>query len=224
VPELDKLVKLSRLFGITLDELVDGAPPTPAEPSAGTAAPRRAAFPPRKIVGSALLGIACLCVILGALLSGLGEGLILAVPFVLCGAVCFAARRYPGLWCAWALYLLAAVFFTYATGITWRLVFLTPYYEPSMNYLRLATAWVEVLLTLLLICWTAVRFCRPKGPVTRKKRLLLAAGWLGWMLLYLCPGPGLPYGAYVLLNQLLVILLAVLVTATVRVVCSKKSN
>ena len=51
VPELDKLVKMSKLFGVTLDELVNGpAGPTPSEQSTGVHLP-----PTRILAGSVML-------------------------------------------------------------------------------------------------------------------------------------------------------------------------
>ena len=50
VPELEKLVKLSELFGVTLDELVKGERPAPAGaevPEPATAPPARQGVPPR---------------------------------------------------------------------------------------------------------------------------------------------------------------------------------
>ena len=59
-PELDKLVKLSEVFGVSLDELVlekksetqEKAPPAPVQPERH--------FPARKIIGTILL---CFCVL-----------------------------------------------------------------------------------------------------------------------------------------------------------------
>ena len=63
VPDLDKLVKLSRLFGVTLDELVKGeasaAPEGEAAPAAEAPNPEvkivRTGPPVRAVVGAALL-------------------------------------------------------------------------------------------------------------------------------------------------------------------------
>ena len=52
-PDLDKLVKLSRFFGVTLDELVTGDTPPAPEP---------AAAPPRKVSGRRIAGFIFLCI------------------------------------------------------------------------------------------------------------------------------------------------------------------
>ena len=104
VPDLDKLVKLSQLFGVTLDELVTGA-----EPQLKVETPSRSwclrRMPGRKIAGIILFCMAFLAFLIPTVLGGILVGLILAVPFLVCGIICFLVRKRPGLWCAWAAYL-----------------------------------------------------------------------------------------------------------------------
>lgn len=108
VPDLDKLIKLSQLFGVTLDELVTGAepqlkvetPPVMVSPS----------MPGRKIAGIILFCMAFLAFLIPTGLGGILIGLILAVPFLVCGIICFLVRKRPGLWCAWAAYLAVYIF------------------------------------------------------------------------------------------------------------------
>ena len=102
-PDLDKLVKLSRVFGVTLDELVCGAQLKPESP---TYIPQleKTRTPLRVVVGIVLLCMAFLTFWGGALLDGhLGSGLLLAAPFVLCGVICLLVPWHPGLVCAWTM-------------------------------------------------------------------------------------------------------------------------
>ncbi|MFR2750707.1 MAG: helix-turn-helix domain-containing protein [Dysosmobacter welbionis] len=118
VPDLDKLIKLSQLFRVTLDELVTGAepqlkvetPPVMVSPS----------MPGRKIAGIILFCMAFLAFLIPTVLGGILVGLILAVPFLVCGIICFLVRKRPGLWCAWAAYLAVYIFCYYGTRISWR--------------------------------------------------------------------------------------------------------
>ena len=77
VPELDKLVKLSDVFGITLDELVRGAaqPGEPKEEKENVSQPtviiERKGMEPHRIVALALL---CTSLVLTVLLAGFGGG------------------------------------------------------------------------------------------------------------------------------------------------------
>lgn len=162
VPDLDKLVKLSGVFGVTLDELVLGERPAPAPDPVPPAPPPHAAFPPRKIAGAILLCMGFLVVLSCTLLGSLLAGAALRLSLLLCGAVCFLLRTHTGLWCAWAVCIPVDVYLRYATGIDWRLTLFTPHFQPSMNYIRLAVAWGQLAAMVLLVFLTAV--------LLRKKR------------------------------------------------------
>ncbi|MGM9618963.1 MAG: helix-turn-helix domain-containing protein [Oscillospiraceae bacterium] len=188
VPELEKLVRMSALFGVTLDELVKGpqeetetgtaeAPadgPIPAEPEEETAcgakdAPKAAAetasapngFSWRKLTGVLLLCLGFLTFLLVMLLGDPLSGLVLASPLLLCGLICLLVRRHPGLCCGWALYALAAVFVRYAIGarVGWPI---------SAAVIRQGTAaWTaavlgELLFLAALIFATARAFWKRK--------------------------------------------------------------
>lgn len=191
VPDLDKLVKLSRVFGVTLDQLVTGA-----DPSAEEAPPREAGAPPapvsgrlpgRKIAGIVLFCMAFLAFIVLTAVGGVLAGLVLAVPFAVCGVICFAARRRPGLWCAWALYLMADVFFHYGTGLNWRYIFRTFSWVQMGTPVYVIAAWVQVLATLALLIATVRSFRREPLLLTRRSAVVLAALWLGFLAAYLLP-------------------------------------
>ena len=116
IPELDKLLRLAELFGVTLDELVKGesAQPeaargeVPDKESAGayTAAPPAARRETRQIVGTILLCFGALIGILIMLFAGTLAGFILALPLFVCGTICLTVRHRTGLWCAWVMYLM----------------------------------------------------------------------------------------------------------------------
>lgn len=108
LPDLDRLIALSGLYNITLDELVKGAAPSPA-PADGTQA---AAFPPeaspaaaekpaekpasggQKTVGYILLGVGLLCAVLALFLNW--ALLIPAGYLLICAVLCLTLRRYAG--------------------------------------------------------------------------------------------------------------------------------
>lgn len=104
LPDLDRLIALSGLYNITLDELVKGAAPSPA-PADGTQA---TAFPPeaspaaaekpasggQKTVGYILLGVGLLCAVLALFLNW--ALLIPAGYLLICAVLCLTLRRYAG--------------------------------------------------------------------------------------------------------------------------------
>lgn len=164
VPELDKLVQLSELFGVSLDELVRGeaaAPrPAPAAPTA-PAAPERGQ---RKLVGVILLCFGALALFLLLLLGGGWFSLLCGLPLLLCGLICLSVRRRTGLCCAWAVWLCVELYLRCGTGIRWSDILLTPVWTPEMNYVRLLLAWGMALAPVLLICCTVRSFRDARYP------------------------------------------------------------
>lgn len=111
VPELDKLVKMAKLFEISLDELVNGeAFPTREAPAPSEAPEPRViyvekpVFPAVKqqyIIGSAIL----FCALIYGLILYNGRydmvvNLLLVLPVLACGLVYLFTER-PLIWCGW---------------------------------------------------------------------------------------------------------------------------
>jgi len=182
VPELDKLVKLSECFGVTLDELVKGKKPV-GEPKGGApeqvvTVVRQESMPGRKIAGIVLLCMAFVVLLLLTVMGGFLTGLILAVPFLLCGLICLFVKRFPGLYCAWAILLLGLAFLRYATSIHWSLIFLTFQFEESWNYTRLIAAWIVFFIMVAVVVWTVMAYRKDPIDLTGRKRFFFVGGWL----------------------------------------------
>lgn len=184
VPDLDKLVKLSQLFGVSLDELVlDRKPPceeAPREdpPPPVTVVVQRERTPGRKVAGVILLCMAFLVLLLLTAMGGLLTGLVLALPFLLCAAICFLARRRSGLWCAWTMYYLADVYLICFTGLRWRFLFVPATYA-YYSGAHFISAAVQITFMLALIAATARSFRNAPLPAARRNKLLLLAGAAG---------------------------------------------
>lgn len=100
-PELEKLIQLAKIFGITLDALVQDAPQEPAKPEKPTmeTVPHTSGFfTPARIVGLILFTSA----LLGGLLSLIfpsdltGFVLFLCGYLLICGLICITVRKNPG--------------------------------------------------------------------------------------------------------------------------------
>lgn len=130
VPELDKIVKLADLFGVSVDELVrDGEEPQPPPPQGEAAAPRvvyvERRLAPTQIVGAVLLALGLLGVILGVAVSGntgtytalAGCGMVmLGLPFLL-------SRKHPFLIAGWVVLALGCLCLNPYTSIApWGLL------------------------------------------------------------------------------------------------------
>ena len=240
VPDLDKLVKLSQLFGVTLDELVTGAEPQPKAETPPQQVVVSHRMPGRKIAGIVLFCMAFLAFLVLTALGGLLEGLILAVPFLVCGVICFLARKRPGLWCAWALYLMADVFFRYATGLSWTYIFFTFYWELLGTPVYTIAAWIQVLVTLVLLIGTVRAFRTSPSLPSRRNRIVLALVWAGFLLsrLSISPiahliltldSPAVSIGALMMLTSAVqgivsLILLAIALTLSARMIAAWRAS
>ena len=156
VPELDKLVQLAGLFGVTLDGLVGREPPSPEAPPAAVTASRP---PTRVIVGAALLGAGLLWTLLYLALRRALP--LLGLYLSLCGALCLLIKRRPGLVIGW-LTLAALIPFTWRfTSIRMFSVFSPAYYKNTGLAAQLLS-WAMWLYLAALAAVTARAAKRPR--------------------------------------------------------------
>lgn len=192
IPELDKLLRLAELFGMTLDELVKGesaqgtaadracaetAAPTEAA-GAYTAAAPAARRETRQIAGIILLCFGALIGVLIALLGGTLAGFLLALPLFVCGTICLTVRRRTGLCCAWALYVCFALYMRFAAGVVAGNIFLTFSRLFRLNPLRLAISWSVALVLLTLVACTLRSYRTLTLRWERRSIALLTIGWI----------------------------------------------
>lgn len=222
VPELDKLIRMCELFGVSMDELVRGRKEEAETPPAPSVTVVRDGGPNRKTVALVLFCLSAAVWLVFTLLGGFLEGLVFATPFLLCGLTCLIFKRNIGLWCVWVLFCTVNMFLRYATGITWRLTLFSLQYEPSMNYARLAVAWVEVACVVALLVVTVVRLGKQPLAVTKKRIVWLVVGWvfygLSWIRLSFDPLGIWGNLYYYLSDWVQFILCAVVLTYTVRLI------
>ena len=157
IPELDKLLKLSELFDVTLDELVRGEEVPKTETAMPAAQTVPASFAPqatperekrRTIAGTVSLCTGAVILVFCLLLAGDPlTGLLFASPFLICGIICFAVKQRVGLCCGWAVYLCIDLYLRFATGLSWTTIFMTHLWTAQMNYARLSIISGEIFLT-----------------------------------------------------------------------------
>ena len=174
IPELDKLLKLSELFGVTLDELVNGEEISKVGVVSVSEHEKH-----HSIAGMVLLCTGVVIMILCLLLaSDLLAGLLLALPFIICGIICFVAKKHVGLCCGWTIYLCVDLYLRFATGISWTTIFMTHIWTAQMNYARLVIAWAQFIGMLIMIVCTVRSYRELKLPMTNKEVAWLIIGWL----------------------------------------------
>ena len=206
VPELDKLIKMSDLFDVSLDVLVGRAVPAATAPAQPTLR-WLSSIPTRKLVGGILFICAFLFFLAFIIKNSIWEGFLFTLPLVGCGLVCFFCPRHTGLWCAW---MLCAPFLL----------------MPMEQYIRIDIASLIDLFTQIpLLAFTVLSFRKEKLEMNRFLHYFLGAGWISWffwLLIWLggmnrqpvlFEGLSLPY----LVDTLLFPLFTVLLTTTVRV-------
>lgn len=178
VPEVERLVAMSEIFGVTLDELVRGdkaAPPDRASADTerrGEVTLTEPAFPIRKIAGTILFCFAFLTFLVITILGGVLSGVVFASPFALCGAVCFIFKKRIGLWCCWSVFFAVDLYFSMATALNRANILHTFSWTYSMNYMILALSWVSFLVMLSLMIWTAISL--RKSEIGKRKSAITA--------------------------------------------------
>lgn len=183
VPELDKLVSLSQIFGVSLDELVLGkqpqAPTPPPDPQVIYIEQQPQSG--KKTAGVILLCFSAIVWLLVSLLGDLAAGLVLAAPFLACGLICLFVRQNVGLWCLWVLYSFADLYLRFATGVNIRFGF-TPRIYAGGYTLHLIVAWVNIAIFAALVTATALRL-RPILPKTVRGNATGAGiAWGAWLV------------------------------------------
>ena len=173
IPELDKLLKLSELFGVTLDELVNGEENSKVGVVSVSEHEKH-----HSIAGMVLLCTGVVIMILCLLFAGdLLAGLLLASPFMICGVICFVVKKHVGLYCAWIVYLCVDLYLRFAAGLSWTTIFMTHIWTAQMNYTRLVIAWVQFIGMITMIVCTACSYRTLKLPMTKKEVTWLIIGW-----------------------------------------------
>lgn len=189
VPDLDKIIKLAELFGVSLDELVlnkstcEAKKAQAEETSASQYSPaqpqiiiQKAPASGRKTAGTILLCMAFLVILVCTIIAGaegLLSGILFASPFIICGIICFTVTQHTGLWCAWAVYLCVDAYLRVATGISWKTILWSFYYAADMKYTTsLLVGWAEFAIMLALMGWTIGTFA--KEPCEIKKKTVIS--------------------------------------------------
>lgn len=196
VPDLDKIIRLSEIFDITIDELVKGVTQDKTDETTYSTLkteqkveyiyvqPQNASMEGRKIAGIILFCMATLFTFGILFATGSLGGILYAIPFIICGIICFTVKKNTGLWCAWTVYAMVDIFMRWGTSINPNLIFMTFQFTPQMNYTRLAAAWVWVILLIVLVVFTAVRLKDTPVKDTKKLKTKLSVGWAVYILLY----------------------------------------
>ncbi len=167
VPELEKLLRMSEVFGVTLDALVKGDVPQEG-PQAQGAAPvqqtlvvERRGTPLRVILGILALCLGALLLFIMLLLHGAADlwaVFFFVAPFLLSGVLALAVRRHTALAVGWALWLFYRLTVACLTGA-----------QLSLRALLYAGGVSRFVSWLFLLSLAALIFGTARALKNRKK-------------------------------------------------------
>ncbi len=178
VPELSKLVRLSEVFGVTLDELVsDEESSKPERRPADSPSAVYGKLMVRRGLGTALLIIGVTELILFTMSVGLPIALIISFPAIASGILCYTPCRRPVLWCAWSVYLAADVFIRYGCFINWRMALSPAAYQAGEISTGLIMAFVQLVGMIVMPVITAISYRDKKCDLNKKQSALLPFLW-----------------------------------------------
>ena len=155
VPDLDKLITLSEIFDITLDELVKGPQPTvitmPSnEENAATESSLKDVRPriseTQRIIGFILIAVGLLGTVLGLIFTS--NLLTLTLLLMIFGILCLTIKRHVGLIIGWIILIPSFFILPFMTGIT----------PLGILYMfrHLGDAKINLSMLLAILYWTCV--------------------------------------------------------------------
>ncbi len=158
VPELDKLIMLSNLFNISMDELVrdelieketdEGK--KSAEKSIPETAVTGKQMNTQKIIGFILLGAGIICLPL-LFLTGPAV-LIFSAAFIIFSLICFFIKKYAGLIIAWILTIAAMLFIPICTYVNIFFFVQRNWYHQTFTPENFLVVCLWIWVISLIIC------------------------------------------------------------------------
>lgn len=157
VPDLDNLIKLSEIFGVSLDTLVKGSSTqTDNTITAANAAPSVSSsknISMQKIIGLLLLCMSFISFLLVTIFVDLLSGLIIGAPFFAFSILCLTFKKHAGLACAWVIYVCIDLFLRLGSHASWSAIFAFSLYQKENSWIFII-AWILFLLLVILLILT----------------------------------------------------------------------
>lgn len=157
VPELDKLIMLSDLFHITIDELVRDELPEKStdeekentEKNSPETVIINKQMSTQKIIGFILLGAGILSLPLLFLIGS--TALIFSTTFIFFSLICFFIKKYAGLFIAWILTIATLIFFPTCTSVNiFFFLYGSLYYKMfTLQTFVAVCLWIWIILLII---------------------------------------------------------------------------
>ncbi len=177
VPDLDKLVKMSELFQISLDALVKQEGIAASTVHAYTEPPAKPK-PPHYTAGIVLFCTSIIVFVMGLFFNYLIISLALTAPLLLCAIYCLCMRRHAGLACLWTIYTAVYIHLALGTGVSSvfsvLLAFIRGFGNNNTRYLLIVIPLA--IVELALVAYTVWHFRNHCIKIGKKLIILTAIG------------------------------------------------
>lgn len=183
-PELDKLLAMTSIFEVSLDELIKGEKPVGKEIVVNVDTKHSRHF----IAGLVFLIGGIVVTLIMILLSGSILGAVIGLPFIVCAMICFFVRKHTALWCGWTVFTFVDLYMRYATGIIPSHILQSFKWTYEMNYARLAFAWIQFIVILLMIAVSVKSFGISKVEIGKKAVTKTVIAVIVFAVLYVLSG------------------------------------
>lgn len=191
VPELDKLLRMSDIFGLTLDELVKGEAPanSPAVQAADPGKFTAWLQNNRRLILRFAAGFICLiiavnCLALACFVAGKPIFVTMAITLAACALICFITAGHTLFFCLAAVFIAANIHCGIFHDSAWMVILHKVFYTGVRLRTHLYIGWglLAAMWAMLAYClWT---FRKLQLPATGLAAAALCLGWficLGWI-------------------------------------------
>lgn len=221
VPDLDKLILMSEIFSVTIDEIVKGEDEKAPTIKAAEESSVPAFGKTQIIIGCILLTAG----LVGSLIS-FAVSIVLIVPslyLALCGILCLTVKKHVGLIIGWVTFLPCLISLEYMTGVSMGAVFSIDMY--------LTGKMISLCISLFMWAFMILLIFFTMRKTKYRKYTSLAIGWAaflcvkGYITVIIRALRGEEIGLrYLIVPILAVLLLACLLFFTVRLVIKLIKN
>ena len=173
IPDLDKLVRMCDVFGVTLDELTGRTPQEKEVEKSVRIVEKSSALTPAKIVGYILLAVTIVASILLFTLAKDIEDFYIPFPLILstfvCSLICLCGKSNIGYWCTWAALAPVVILSFSIVGL------------PILTTTGIMQIIVYVAMTII----ANKKFTDHTVKTSRLKSILLIAGFIVGIAVYI---------------------------------------
>ncbi len=180
VPDLDKLIKMKEIFGVSIDALVcediiekkqeELTETTLKTESAPQIVVVKESLPLRKFVGIMLFFCAFFILMIEF-------SYFIPAILTIMGVLCLVCRKRAWLWCLWVSFFTLGQLFTLSFFEAFRFRWYDYYIERGQFWKHFGPAWLYVIGFVIMLALTVWSFRQVVFRPTRKKAVIFGIGW-----------------------------------------------